>query len=266
APDAVTPPVCVDLSLLAEAKHQEAIEAVAADLQASLNLSQGPLIRVAAVDAGEHQPARLLIIVHHLVIDGVSWRVLLEDLQRGYEQAASGREVELGAKTSSYRQWAERLLAYSGSEAVRRERAYWEAEARREVGAVPVDHHLGANTLASAATVGVRLSREKTQRLLKEAPRAYKAQIQEVLLSALAGSYSRWSGEAELKMEVEGHGREEVMEGVDVTRTVGWFTSIYPVVLSSNDGGRVGDTIRITKEKIRNIPNRGIGYALLRYL
>src|SRR5205085_3652831 len=113
---------------------------LAQQLQESLDLGRGPLLRVGRLRLGEGGGGRLVVVIHHLAVDGVSWRVLLEDLQRGYEQAAAGQEVELGAKTSSYRQWAERLEEYAQSAAVAEERAYWEEEARRQVAAVQVDH------------------------------------------------------------------------------------------------------------------------------
>jgi amino acid adenylation domain-containing protein/non-ribosomal peptide synthase protein (TIGR01720 family) len=266
AVDDVTPALCINLSMLSESKHREAIEAAAADLQASLNLSHGPLIRVAAFDVGEDKPARLLMIIHHLVVDGVSWRILLEDLQAGYEQANAGHEVKLAAKTTSYKRWANELVRYAASEELKQEREYWEKEASRAVASVPVDYEGGANTVESGETVSVKLDKDSTRKLLQDVGRSYKTQINEVLLSALARGYGRWSGQEAMRVEVEGHGREDVIEGVDVTRTVGWFTSIYPAALSSNEGESVADSIKRTKERIRSIPNRGIGYGLLRYL
>jgi len=198
-------------------------------------------------------------------VDAVSWRIVLEDLQTAYEQIEQGLEVELGAKTTSYKQWAEKLRDYSQSEEIREESKYWDEIDNLEVEAIPVDSHQGENVVSSVERVVERLSREETEQMLKEVPEVYHTQINEVLMSAMLLAMRGWSGSHRVKVEMEGHGREEVVEGVDITRTVGWFTSVYPVVVESSSD-KVEEVVKEVKEQVRRIPRRGIGYGVMRYL
>ncbi|MGE0127959.1 MAG: amino acid adenylation domain-containing protein [Blastocatellales bacterium] len=261
-----TPFVHFDLSPLSEAEQKMAIEAAAAELQASLNIAEGPLLRIAFFDRGEEKTARLLIAIHHLAVDGVSWRILLEDLQAGYQQLSVGAEIKLPPKTTSFKHWAERLQQYAQSDALQKEAAYWLAESGKRVPKLPVDFPGGVNTVNSSDTVKVSLSPEETQSLLHQVPDAYHTQINEVLLTALAQAFARWMGSRSLLLEMEGHGREEIIEEVDLWRTVGWFTTHYPVLLDLGTATDPGAALKLIKEQLRAVPNRGIGYGLLRYI
>jgi non-ribosomal peptide synthase protein (TIGR01720 family) len=214
---------------------------------------------------GEEEEERLLLCVHHLAVDGVSWRVLLEDLQRGYEQGRRGLAVEFGEKTTSFKAWAERLTAYASSPEVEGQRAYWQGKAEAEAAPMPVDFEGGENLVGSVETVGLCLAEGLTRRLLHEAGRAYNTRITELLLAALARAWRRWSGQSRVRVELEGHGREqEEVGGADVTRTVGWFTTIYPVTVAGT--GEVGECVKWAKEELRGVPAGGLGYGVLRYL
>jgi amino acid adenylation domain-containing protein/non-ribosomal peptide synthase protein (TIGR01720 family) len=252
-----------DLSALPAAEQSKEVERLCAEAQRGFDLAAGSLFVVAFFDCGA-EPARVLLLAHHLVVDGVSWRVLLEDLQSAYEQAAGGDEISLPAKTTSFKEWAGRLEEYAKDEGLKAEAGYWRAQARRSDESLPVDYQNGQNTLTSARTLTARLTGEETRALLQEVPAAYRTQVNDALLAGLAEGFRRWSGATELAVELEGHGREDVFEGTDVTRTVGWFTSHYPVRL--NAGEDVGATLRGVKEALRGVPGRGIGYGVLRYL
>ena len=179
------------------------------------------------------------------MIDGVSWRIVLGDLGRAYEQLQRGERVELGEKTTSYQQWAKRLAEYGGSEEIRREQEYWLGMGVERASRLPVELD-GENVEGAVEVVTKSLSEEETARLLQQVPEVYHTQINDVLLTALGEAMGKWTGSDEVLVDVEGHGREEIGEGVDVTRTVGWFTTIYPVVLergrsgSGNGSGRAG--------------------------
>ncbi|AFZ30327.1 amino acid adenylation domain protein [Gloeocapsa sp. PCC 7428] len=255
-----------DFSALSAAEQQPAIEAAATKLQASFDLSSGVLIQVALFDLGSHQPSRLLAIVHHLAVDGVSWRILLEDLQTVYEQLSRGKTVKLPAKTTSFKQWSYYLQEYAKSEALAQEQHYWLALSQKETLALPVDYFHGENTEASKDIVSIELNVEETQALLKEVPQAYNTQINDVLLTALGQTFASWTGNQSLLVELEGHGREEIFDNVDLSRTVGWFTSIFPVHINLEAALDPGTALKIVKEELRSIPNRGIGYSVLRYL
>ncbi|MEM8808820.1 MAG: condensation domain-containing protein, partial [Cyanobacteria bacterium P01_G01_bin.38] len=114
--------------------------------------------------------------------------------------------------------------------------------------------------------VSVALNEAETLTLLQEVPTAYRTQINDVLLTALAQAFARWTGERSLLIDLEGHGREDLFETVDLSRTVGWFTTIFPVILNIGESVGPGDALKAIKEQLRSIPNRGIGYGILRYL
>jgi amino acid adenylation domain-containing protein/non-ribosomal peptide synthase protein (TIGR01720 family) len=256
----------IDLSPLPEGEQISAIEATAAALQASLNLSAGPLLRVAYFVTGDKRPAHLLLVAHHLVVDAVSWRILLEDLETVYRQMSLGEPVQLPSKTTSFKQWALRLGEYARSQDVGQEASYWLAVHDTQASGLTVDYADGDNTVASAREVTVSLSTEQTRALLQEVPAAYLTQINDVLLTALSIAYARWSGESRLLLDLEGHGREQLFDDLDVARTVGWFTTIFPVLLEAENVSLPGSALKNIKEQLRKIPRRGIGYGVLRYL
>jgi amino acid adenylation domain-containing protein/non-ribosomal peptide synthase protein (TIGR01720 family) len=265
-PDKIVPFLQIDLSTVTQTEQKNAIEATASQLQASLNLSTGPIIRVALLSLGIDQPSRLLIIIHHLVVDGVSWRILLDDLQTGYQQLSRGETIQLPAKTTSFQYWAQQLSEYAQSEALSKELACWEKQSIKPVLRLPVDFEQGANTAVSAATVSVLLNETQTQALLQEVPKVYNTQINDVLLTALVQVVSKWTGGNSLLLELEGHGREDIFADVDLSRTIGWFTTLFPVLLELGATDTQGDAIKSIKEQLRQIPRKGIGYGLLRYL
>jgi amino acid adenylation domain-containing protein/non-ribosomal peptide synthase protein (TIGR01720 family) len=258
----------VDLAYLPETYRKKAVERRAAELQTDLDLAKGPLLRVAYFDVGPSRPAQLLILVHHLAVDGVSWRVLLEDLHAAYMQLSRGEPVRLPPKTTSFRYWAERLLEYAQTEPVRQELARWQALAGQETPHLPLDYPAGsgANTEASGRVVRVSLTPEETQALLQEVPAAYGTGINDPLLAALALAVGNWTGAPRLLAALEGHGREDVLGDVNLSRTVGWFTTLYPVTLDLADADGPGEVLKTVKEQLRSVPGRGIGYGLLRYL
>jgi non-ribosomal peptide synthase protein (TIGR01720 family) len=210
----------------------------------------------------------LVIVIHHMAIDGVSWRVLLEDLQTAYQQLAAGAPLQLPAKTTSFKAWATRLEEYAQSGALDAERSYWLDPRRAQIAPLPTDFSVEriANTVTSGHIVTVQLSAAETQSLLQEVPQAYNTQINDVLLTALAQVLAAWTGTKSVLFSLEGHGREDLFEDIDVSRTVGWFTSRFPVLLELGEETEPGTLLPAIKEQVRGIPNRGIGYGMLRYL
>ncbi|WP_066382131.1 non-ribosomal peptide synthetase [Anabaena sp. CA = ATCC 33047] len=256
-----------DLSHLAPAAQTKAIESQAEEIQRSLNLADGPLMRVLLFNLGESSPSRLLIVIHHLAVDGISWRILLEDLSQAYKQLDSGNHIQLPAKTTSFKDWAIRLQNYAADPELHREIDYWLDSMQFAVAPLPLDFPAtaSANTVGSSRTVSVSLSIEQTRALLQDVPVAYNTQINDVLLTALVESFAQWTGYDSLLIELEGHGREDLFTDVDLSRTVGWFTSIFPVCLKAGLH-HPGEALKSVKEQLRHIPNRGIGYGILRYL
>jgi amino acid adenylation domain-containing protein/non-ribosomal peptide synthase protein (TIGR01720 family) len=262
-----SPPVSgIDLSHLAEVEQRTALQSELARIQSSLTLHAGPQIRVALFDLGQ-RGQRLFLVIHHLVVDSVSWRILLEDLETAYDRASRGwSTVQLPPKTTSYADWARRCRQYAASDAVQGELPYWISMPHGMVRRLPVDEPGGANTVSSARSVTVSLNATDTEALLRSVPDVYHTQINDVLLTAVVSAFAAWTGERRLLIDLEGHGREELFAGVDVSRTVGWFTTIYPVALEWEPGSDLGASLKSIKEQLRRVPNRGIGYGLLRYL
>ncbi|MGI2906693.1 condensation domain-containing protein, partial [Tolypothrix sp. VBCCA 56010] len=256
----------IDLSTLPEAQHKAVIQAKVAELQTSLNLSNGPVVRVAWLFLGDRLPSRLLIVIHHLAVDVVSWQILLSDLQTAYQQLSSGAAIQLPAKTTAFKHWAQRLTEYAQSQPLEKELGYWLTESYEQVASIPLDYPLGANTEASARTVSVSLSVEETRVLLEEVPKAYSTQIDDVLLTALVQVLAEWTGSNSILFNLESHGREHIFENLDLSRTVGWFSTIFPVVLELQATDNPGETLKSVKEQLRRVPQQGIGYGLLRYL
>ena len=247
----------------AQVRDMQQCTALFTDTQRSLDLEHGPLVRALLVDGPQGQQ-RLLIAIHHLVVDGVSWRVLLEDLQNVYRQLSDGQSVSLPAKTSALRDWAARLQAYAGSESLREELSLWQDRLAGPDAVLPVAHPHGSRRNRDADTVSVRLDAEHTRQLLQQAPSAYRTQVNDLLLTALARVLCRWSGHGSALIQLEGHGRESLFDDIDLTRSVGWFTSAYPLRLTPQTGQ--GDSIKAIKEQLRAVPHKGLGYGVLRYL
>ncbi|QXQ17214.1 non-ribosomal peptide synthetase [Pseudomonas tolaasii] len=247
----------------AQVRDMDQCTALFTDTQRSLDLAHGPLLRALLVDGPEGQQ-RLLIAIHHLVVDGVSWRVLLEDLQNVYRQLSDGQSVSLPAKTSALRDWAARLQAYAGSESLREELSLWQAQLAGPAVELPVDRAQGSLRNRDADTVSVRLDAEHTRQLLQQAPSAYRTQVNDLLLTALARVLCRWSGHDSALIQLEGHGRETLFDEIDLTRSVGWFTSAYPLRLTPQ--AEQGASIKAIKEQLRGVPHKGLGYGVLRYL
>ncbi len=246
-------------TLLWQASVQDAAElqALCERAQRSLDLQQGPLLRAVLAEMADGSQ-RLLLVMHHLVVDGVSWRVFLEDLQNLY------RQQKLPAKTSSFKAWAERLQAHARSESIEPEKAFWLQQLQGVPADLPCRDPQGARPGRLAQTVVSQLDAERTRQLLQQAPTAYRTQINDLLLTALARVICQWTGQASSLIQLEGHGREDLFDDIDLTRTLGWFTSLFPVRLTP--GESLATSIKQVKEQLRAVPDKGLGFGALRYL
>ncbi len=254
----------VDLSTLASSEQTAAIKQVCAQVQRSLNLYKGPLLKVAQIRLGASE--RLLVVVHHMVIDAVSWQILLRDFERAMKSLQAGKPVLLPARTTSFRSWAQAISAYSQNAVLADEARFWRSETAQNIQPLPRDHNTGENMFQSARAITIHLTSEQTQSLLRDVPQQNRAQIEHVLLAALLLVTTRWNGSQSIRVSMEGHGREDIGAGLDVSRTVGWFTSLFPVVLHCSAEPDPLAMVRAVKEQLRAIPNRGLGYGCLRYL
>ncbi|MED3729577.1 condensation domain-containing protein, partial [Priestia filamentosa] len=234
--------------------------------QESLNLHAGPLMRMVYFDEGEKKTGRLFWSIHHLAVDGVSWRILLEDLQTAYTQAIQEQKIQLPMKSTSFKVWAEKLHHYAESRISQEALDYWEQQSKQEVVMPPVDVTVNDSINEVTEEITVVLDEKETRTLLQEVLSTHRAQINEVLLAALVQATTVWTGKPILTVDLEGHGREEIIEDIDLSRTVGWFTSIYPVHLNITGADTPIAALKAVKEQVRKIPNRGVDYGILRYL
>ena len=250
--------------------RESAMAAAVADREAGLNLGGGPVARAVCLIQGADRPLRLHLIFHHLVVDGVSWRILLEDFETAYQNLCRERRPEPAARTSSFKAWAEALVELAEDSKVRDEMTRWLAQSRRPVAPLPLDFSGGSNTEGSARTVITSLAPDETRDLLQEAPKRYRAQVEEILLLALAQALADWTGRQSFLIDLEGHGREDIVGDLDVSRTVGWFTSVSPLYLDLDrgldEGGDFSTRLKVVKEQRRAVPGRGLAYGLMRYL
>ncbi|WP_458121519.1 non-ribosomal peptide synthase/polyketide synthase [Paenibacillus sp. Z6-24] len=246
------------------ADPEEVIRSEANRVQSSFDLTHGPLVQMTLFQAvdGDH----LLIVIHHLVVDGVSWRILFEDIATGYEQALNGQTVALPQKTDSYRLWANELAEYAASSALEQERSYWNAISGGYIAPLPKDYDAAPGTVADSESVQVSWSAEDTELLLRQANRAYYTETNDLLLTALGMALRDWAGTEQVLINLEGHGREMILPDMDITRTVGWFTTQYPVALHVPEHVDISPLIRQVKETLRAVPEKGIGYGLLKYM
>ena len=260
-------PVTVhDLTAAAGAELGREIERRAALAQAALDITRGPLLRAELYRAGARRPARLLLAAHHLVVDGVSWRFLLEDLWIAYRQVSLDHPVTLPAKTSAIGRWADAARAYADDPANAATAAAWAVLVDDAAVTLPTDGPVVGNVAGAVSTVTVPIPASATARLLREVPRTIGCRVEDVLIASLARALAAWCGRASVAIDVEGHGREEIAADVDVTRTVGWFTAIAPARLTVDDGADLAATAADVAAQLRARPGPGQAFAALRYL
>ena len=254
-----------DLSEVYAEERPAVMEKIADDVHASFDLACPPLLKGVLFHLGVDQRPYLFMAAHHLVVDGVSWRILFDDLDTAYQQTVRGETIDLGRKTTSFQDWSLRLGDHLTTGGLDHECDHWASAL--DGSELPVDHaqpRLGA----PSRTVSVALTTDETEALLRWAPTVYRTRINDVLLAALAWALSRWTGRDRVSIDLEGHGREDILDGVDLSRTVGWFTSVFPVALdvAISDGQNWRDLVRSVRRQLRAIPHNGFGYGALRYL
>ncbi|MBF0318985.1 MAG: amino acid adenylation domain-containing protein [Nitrospirae bacterium] len=238
------------------------ISALSAAVPPTININEGPLCKAVIYKGSLHDS--LLIVIHHLVVDGVSWRILIEDLTNAYESIVENRTVVFPPKTDSFKAWALAVITYTGyalkDGRLQKEADYWRSICKTAV--EPMKADFGSGSHGELKTLSFILDEGTTRDLLTTA----NTQMRETLLTALALSMSETQGIKAIVAELEGHGREEIIEGINVSRTVGWFTSVYPVVLHPPEGGNLEDCIRHVRKTLRDVPQNGISYGILKYL
>ncbi|MEU7584236.1 condensation domain-containing protein, partial [Streptomyces sp. NPDC041068] len=284
APGSVTAADClrrVDVTGLGEAALADAVAEHGEAARRRLAPTSGVVLQLVWFDAGTGRPGLLLLVAHHLVVDGVSWRILLPDLAAAWAGAEGGATPALDPVPTSFRRWSQRLTEAAATPARTAELPVW-----TEVMGTP-DPLLGqvsfdpARDLAgTTVSVTLRLPAEVTEPLLTSVPAAFHGGVNDVLLTGLALAVRehrerRGQAAGPLLLDLEGHGREEIVEGAELSRTVGWFTSLFPVRLDPGPvtatdvreaGPALGQALKRVKEQLRELPDNGIGHGLLRHL
>ncbi|MGR2697468.1 amino acid adenylation domain-containing protein [Bacillus inaquosorum] len=240
------------------------------DIQQKMDLKNGPLLQAGLFRTTDGD--FLFLSAHHFVVDGISWRVLLEDLALGYRQAAGGEDIQLPPKTSSFKAYTKRLSDYAGNQQLMKQFKYWRETEEYETEALPFDHIDG--TIANESkrsTISFTLSDKETAALLKDANSAYNTDTQDMLLASVILALRHWTNQSAFKLSLESHGREDVLDGIDVSRTVGWFTAIYPLLVKLNSDlpdpeEYMVHVLKTTKDTLRRVPDKGFGYGVIKYL
>lgn len=237
---------------------------IGSEIQSTIDLENGPLFRVGHFRLTDGD--RFALIIHHLVVDGVSWRIILEDFTTAFEAFSQGQTPELPLKTDSFQQWSSKLQVYAVSDTMQKERAYWEAVCNQEITPIPVNEEVETAIFNYNKTVSFELDKNITELLLSKVHTVFNTEINDVLLTSLGLAIKNTFGLDKAVVKMEGHGRENIIDNIDINRTVGWFTSVYPFVLNVSNCNDDKNAIVQVKEELRNIPNKGIGYGILKYL
>ncbi|MFD0889942.1 condensation domain-containing protein, partial [Streptosporangium algeriense] len=249
---------------VAVADREAAVDRLAAEADASLDLTDGPLLRALLFVLGPGERPRLFLTVHHLVVDAVSWHILLDDLETAYRRTLAGQAPQEGPSSTPFARWATRLERHAKEGHFDGELEYWAA--LPESPPLPVDGE-GPAVASSVRGVTVELDEETSRLLLRGAVRVFRTGTREVLLAGLARTLSRWTGTSRVLIDLEGHGREDLFEDEDLSRTVGWFTSVFPVgVEVPPESGDWAELVAAVRARVRSIPGKGLGYGVLRYL
>ncbi|MEU5093034.1 condensation domain-containing protein, partial [Streptomyces sp. NPDC021356] len=261
----------IDAAGLDEAELRAVMTEHGARARTRLSPRDGIMVRAVWFDRGRDTPGQLLLVLHHLVVDGVSMRILAPDLAQAWRDVAAGREAVLEPVGTSLRRWARHLHELAREPRTTAELGHWTrvlGHPDAPLGARPLDPV--RDTVASTGHLTRELPADVTEPLLTTVPAAFHAEINDVLLTAFATAVRRWRGAAAehgVLVELEAHGRaEEVLPGADLTRTVGWFTTTHPVRLDTAGTADEGAALKRVKEQLRAVPGKGLGHGLLRRL
>lgn len=255
----------IDVSQLAISQQPAAIIQQSAHAQATLDLAAGPLLCALHFFCGPEERGRLMLAIHHLIVDGVSWRVLREDLESAYLAVVAGTAPQLADRTTSIQVWGTRLHEFAQTADVGDSLPYWTAATQASVATLPPDTPRRSGTPAQTERCVIRLSEAETRTLLQQLPKVFRTQINDALLAALAIALQHNIGGRRFRIDLEGHGREHLADDLDVSRSVGWFTTLFPMVLTCPAGADPQGTLLAVRDQLRNVPHNGLSYGLLRY-
>jgi non-ribosomal peptide synthase protein (TIGR01720 family) len=261
-------------SVAAAAVHKVPIRSASRDhldkaiavAQRSIDITSGPLVAAVLLDGNGVGTSRLLLAVHHLVVDGVSMRILIEDLDTAYRSLRDGVAVSLPRRTSSFRSWSRELQRFAESDELTKQLPYWTSGLSQDGPIGGCGLPAESNLQRDCEVLSIELDAPLSQKILRDIPRHGACSVECLLIAGLAVTWQRERGVTTLALDLEGHGREPISTTIDVSRTVGWFTSIYPVRLVVPDGGELAGALACVADVLDGVPSRGVGYGVLRYL
>jgi non-ribosomal peptide synthase protein (TIGR01720 family) len=254
---------CLDLSALDPNAQREQLRHLAQQMQPRLDLHAGPLMRVVLVYAGEQQVGRVLVIAHHLLVDTISWSIWRSGLSQAYTQASTEQPVQVPMVSTAYLHWAQHLQQLSSESRWQQQWHFWQ-----QVLANGRPQRWSQDDLCweQSAKLSRHLEEEPTRQLTRQVTRRTQSQVIELLLCGILLSWRQRHAEDELLLDIEGHGREEeLLEGGDLSCTMGWFTTLFPLRLSATRGSTLAQKLQAVKACWRQVPEHGIGYGMLRY-
>jgi len=245
---------------------EELIPEICNSYQKSLNIQNGEVFKVIYIKTPDSETMnRLLIVAHHLVVDGISWRILLDNFYTVLDALVNENSTDLGTKGSSYREWVSLVKEYANRGSVKAQHSYWKSIAS-DYKPLPVDRAYKGSKQIDVIEYENELNQEYTSLLIKEVHSSYGTDINDILLSCLVRTIHQWTLHDRVVIGLEGHGREDISRSIDISNTVGWFTNLYPVSLSVEEDISMGTLIKSIKEQLRSIPDKGLGFGALKYL
>ncbi|MGI9543246.1 MAG: condensation domain-containing protein, partial [Cyclobacteriaceae bacterium] len=235
------------------------------EIQTTLNLEKGSLFQCIYIDSGSGQNNRLILLAHHLVVDAVSWGLLIEELALLVHSVSHSQEISMTATTTPYTVWCNYLSDYAKSDDVAKEMAFWQAQTQ-SLDRLPADFKVSFPIVESSVSISTHeLAKEQTQRL-QDSLKAYNMRTDEMLVTALMLALGKWASVSELCLGFERHGRGLIDNELDFSGTIGWFTTYFPILLTIDTSMELGAILKSVKEQLRQTPKGGLGYGVLRYL
>ena len=260
------PVASIDLTDKSSTERLAFIENYANQQNKTLNLSGGQLVSITFFKTPSKEPNQLLLIINHLIIDAESWRILIEDLSVSWASFNRGTKPSLPEKTSSFQLWSENLADYAQSTDLLAQLPYWCKQTSQT--RLPVDFANAAKqpTAASTEVLTLHFDEQQTAALKASSANAQTGGIKSYLLCALTLSLLHWTQRESLVIDIEGHGREDLFDNADVSRTLGWFTTVYPVRFKIGRHSALIDALQEVSRTLDAVPQNGVGHGLLRYI
>ena len=261
----------IDLSSLFRDEQRAAMEKHCRKTQKSLNITRGPLVCTSIIYLGPEKGYRLLLVIHHLAFDGFSWLLLLEDIEQTYEQLKNGNNIQSPKKSSTYTDWAKSLGHYkemiSGkNDEFLDELEYWTGIHKGYMSSIPHNYTKGSNIQATQRRFHHVFSESQSKSILETIPAESSVTVQAILLSILGRVIKRQWNMDNILMETQGHGRDHQWDGNDISHTIGWCTTFYPILLEPDISLNFREELALTQRMLERIPEGGMNYGIMRYL